>query len=262
MKSTGLRWRLIAPLFASCLTLAAQAQVNLPTLAYSQNFDALGSVSATWVDNSTLLGWYASVSNTTVGTVGPYTTAYSVGAGGGTSSSTLYALGTSGSSERALGGAPASTAVGLLGLRLINTSGSVVNDVQVKFDMEQWSDRGTAQVILSYQLFSPGGGNLSTLGGWTQLASIASPLPVNPTPVSGNGNTLGLVANIFGGVSSLNWQNGDELWLKWSLSKIAGANSTHGIDNLVVQVPEPGVMTLAGLAFVVGLAQRRFRARA
>ena len=258
MNQTFTRRKMVALAITSCLTLAAQAQVNLPTLSYSQNFDALGSVSATWTDNLTLPGWYASVSNTS-GTVGPYTTAYTVGSGGGTSSSTLYALGVASSIERALGGAPSSTALGLLGLRLINTSGSIFNDVQVKFDLEQWSDRGTAKVTLSYQLFAPGGGNLSTLGGWTELTSISSPLPVNVTPVSGIGNTTGLVPNVYGGVSALNWQNGDELWLKWTISKIAGNNSTHGIDNLVVQVPEPGVLLLAGLGIVLGWSQRRFR---
>ena len=235
------------------------AQVNLPSLLYSQTFDALGSASATWTDNSTLTGWYASVSNATTGAVGPYTTAYSVGAGGGTSSSTLYALGISGGGERALGGAPSSTALGLLGLRLVNTSGSAYNDVQVRFDLEQWSDRGTALVTLSYQLFAPGSGSLSTLGGWTQLTSIASPLPANGTPVSGIGNTTGLVPNVYGGVDSLNWQGGDELWLKWTISKIGGQNSTHGIDNLIVQVPEPGIVTLASLCCLVVWWRHRAR---
>lgn len=247
-------------LLGTGFSVSTLAQVNLPSLLYSQNFDALGSVSATWTDNATLTGWYASVSNATTGTVGPYTTAYSVGSGGGTSSSTLYALGASGSGERSLGGAPSSTALGLLGLRLVNTSGSAFDDVQIKFDMEQWSDRGTALVALSYQLFSPGGGNLSTLGGWTQLTSIASPLPANGTPVSGIGNTTGLVPNLYAGISSLNWQSGDELWLKWTISKIAGQNSTHGIDNLVVQVPEPGPAGLAGIGGLLWLCRRLLRA--
>jgi hypothetical protein len=249
--------RTILVLGLGVLAASVQAQINLPALSYSQNFDALGSASATWTDNSTINGWYASVSNATAGTVGPYTTAYSVGSGGGTSSSTLYALGIAASSERALGGAPSSTALGLLGMRLLNTSGGAFNDLQLKFDLEQWSDRGTANIGLSYQIFSPGGGNLGTLGGWTSLGSVASPLSVNATPVTGIGNTTGLLANNTFGLSSLNWQSGDELWFKWTISKISGQNSTHGIDNVVVAVPEPSVFALAGLGLLLGVNRLR-----
>ena len=135
---------------------------------------------------------------------------------GGTSSSTLYALGLTGDTERALGGAPSSTALGMLGMRLVNTSGGVFNNFQITFDLEQWSDRGTARVSLSYQIFSPGGGNLSTLGGWIDLGAVDSPLLQGPGPTfaTGIGNTTGLAANNRYGLSSLNWQNGDELWFK------------------------------------------------
>lgn len=253
------RWKLITLLAVTFTALGAQAQINLSTLSYSQNFNSLGSASGTWTDNSSLVGWYASVSNTAAGTVGPYTTAFTAGTGGGTSSSTLYALGLAGNTERALGGAPATTAVGLLGMRLVNTSGSTFNDILLKFDLEQWSDRGTAKIAMSYQIFSPGGGNLSTLTGWTDLTSASSPLPANGTPVSGIGNTTGLVADVYGGASSLGWQNGDELWVKWTISKIGGQNSTHGIDNVVVTVPEPGVLALGGLGLATLLGWRRLR---
>jgi len=230
--------------------LTAQAQINLPALSYSQNFDSLGSASATWTDNSTLTGWYAAV-NVTNTSVISYTTAYTASTGGGTSSSTLYALGASLSTERALGGAPSSSNWGMLGMRLVNTSGGLFDNLVIRFDMEQWSDRGTANVGLSYQIFAPGGGSLSTLSGWSELGVISSPLPVNGTPVSAIGNTTGLVANNSFAINSLGWQNGDELWFKWTITKVAGNNSAHGIDNVVVAVPEPSVLALVGLGLLL-----------
>ena len=178
-------------------------------------------------------------------------TATTVGAGGGTSSSILYNLGVSAAADRALGGAPASTRYSIIGLRLLNDTGSVLNDLQATYDVEQWSDRGTANVTLSYQIFSLGAGSLSTLTGWTTLLTTPSPLPTNPTPVSGVGNTTGLVAGLSPGIGSLGLANGDELWLRWEITKVGGNNSTHGIDNVVVAVPEPTTAALLGLGLLL-----------
>ena len=43
------------------------------------------------------------------------------------------------------------------------------------------------------------------------------------------------------------WQDGDGLRLKWTITGIAGQNSTHGIVNVMVSVPEPPAFALAGL---------------
>jgi serralysin len=241
------------------VTLPAPAQVSLSGLPHAQNFNTLGTASAAWTDNSTLLGWYAA--NNNAGTVTAYTGS-TVGSGGGTSSSVLYNLGTSSDTDRALGGAPASARYSILGLRLLNDTGSVFNDVSVQFDLEQWSDRGTATITMSYQTFGAGLGSLNTLTGWTTLTSTSSPLPTNLTPVSGIGNTTGLIAGITGGISALGLPAGDELWVRWEITKIGGANSTHGIDNVVVAVPEPTTAALAGIGLLLVCNRVRSRRKA
>ncbi len=236
----------------------AQAQVNLSTLSYSQDFTALGSASGTWSDNATLAGWYTANYDMAAGLVTPYT-AYTAGSGGGTSSSTLYSLGVSGSSERALGGAPASTRYSIIGLRLVNDTGSMFDGLEVRYDLEQWSDRGTATVKMSYQKFAPGTGSLSVLSGWTDMGSAVSPLPQNATPVTGIGNTTGLLAGVLGGASELGLLPNEELWIRWEITKIAGNNATHGIDNVLVSVPEPSsalLVVLGAFAFICRRAKR------
>jgi hypothetical protein len=249
-----------ATLWLTMLLLAgtAHAQINLSTLPGSQGFSGLGSAGGTWTDNSSLMGWYAA--NNNAGVVNSYT-AYSAGAGGGTSSSTLYALGVSGSSERALGAAPSTTRSTALGLRLVNDTGSLFDEIQVSYDLEQWSDRGTALITLSYQKFSPGTGSLAASSGWTALSATASPLPTSAVPATGLGNTTGLLSGLSSGISNLGLQAGEELWLRWDFTKTAGENCTHGIDNVVVSVPEPStaVLLVLGLFAVAraGISRRQ-----
>src|SRR5215469_7063765 len=53
---------LVVPAF---VPLSLSAQISLGAGHYSQNFDSLaGSGAASWVDNATLPGWYASKSTT------------------------------------------------------------------------------------------------------------------------------------------------------------------------------------------------------
>lgn len=253
MNSPVVRSKHLVVLACSCGALAVQGQINLSTLSYSQDFDTLGA-SGTWSDNVTLPGWHAA--NNNAGVVTPYA-AFSNTAGGGTSSGTLYSMATSSAdTDRALGGAPASARYTILGLRLVNDTGSVFDGVNVTYDLEQWSDRGTATVILSYQTFAAGAGSLLDLTGWTTLRSDNGPLPTNPTPANGIGNTTGLLAGLSAGIGSLGLQNGEELWLRWEITKLGGNNATHGIDNVTVVVPEPAVAGWGALA-LAGLWLRR-----
>jgi serralysin len=235
----------------------AHAQVNLSTIPYTQNFDSLGTSSLPWANNSTLAGWYAA--NNNAGTVTNYT-GYTVTGGGGTSASTLYSMGdTTTPTDRSLGGAPSSTQTTLLGLQLVNDTGSIFNDVQISYDLKQWNSVGTAAITLSYQIFTPGTGSLSVLTGWNFLSTTNSPITSNTPHVTGMGNTTGLIAGITSDITGLNLQPGDELWMRWSIAKGVGSNSPNGIDNVIVSVPEPSTSAFLGLGFLTLLGVARLR---
>jgi hypothetical protein len=236
--------------------LSAQAQVSLSGIPYPQDFDTLGS-SGSWVDDTTLPGWYAAYD--TSGTVTPHT-AYANTAGGGNNSSTLYSIGTSSSDpDRALGGAAASTRATLLGLRLVNDTGGVFDDLQVSFDLEQWTSKGNQTVTMSYQVFSAGTGSLTVLSGWDVLTTTESPVAsLGTSGSSQNGNLPeNRVAGITGGLGDLGLLPGDELWVRWRFEKLVGENAPHGIDNVVVAVPEPSSAALLGLGFLLLVGRLR-----
>ncbi len=247
----------------ACLLSAGQlsAQVNISSGGtYSENFDGLGSASATWADNTTLPGWYASLTNLTSGAVAPYTTAYVVSVGGGSgynNSSTLYAWGASGSSERALGGAPATTSQGMLGWRLANGGGSTLTNLMLSYYGEQWRrDNGTSTVAVSYQVFPTGGGSLATLGGWTAAPAslnFATMFTAAAGAIDGNGPTNRAWRSAT--LSGLNVPAGGELWFKWTLAKVTGNNLPEGIDDVRLAVnlgappvisPIPAITVMAG----------------
>ncbi len=230
---------ILASLIAVTNCVTAQVSVSSGNI-YTENFDGLGAGSATWADNSTLTGWYAAVTNVTTGVVGPYTTAYTASSGGSVSSSTLYALGASGSSERALGSPASTTSQGMLGWRLVNSGSTTVSNLTVVYDAEQWRRDGTAvsTISVSYQIFSAGGGSLNTLGGWLAAPSsltFSSVATGVATAIDGNYPTnraLWLTATLTG----LSLQPNQEIWLKWTLAKVNGNNLPQAIDNVRVAV--------------------------
>lgn len=261
-----MKMKQILPLMSALLlagTLSAQVSI-VPGSTYSENFSGLGTASGTWVDNTTLPGWYASLSNTTAGTVGPYTTAYTASAGGSTSSTTLYALGSSGSSERALGGFPNTVNFGLLGWRLVNSSDTLIDGLTLTYDGEQWRRDTTVDsyINVSYKVFAPGTGGLDSLEGWTAApASLTFTPPTTGTggAISGN-DDANRAAGLTATFTEINLQPGDEVWFKWTLFKISGGNIVMGIDdvvvdNIVTAVPEPGMLALlllGGLGLACG----------
>ncbi|HOX02678.1 MAG TPA: hypothetical protein P5555_04240 [Candidatus Paceibacterota bacterium] len=232
---------LVAALFAAIVPLSAQVSIA-PGTTHREDFSALGTSSGAWWDNFTLAGWYASVSNVTDGVVGPYTTAYTATAGASGNSSTLYSLGASGSSERALGGTPVTTRYGMLGLRLVNGGNSTITNLILSYDGEQWRRDATVNthIHVSYKIFPQGAvGGLDSLDGWTaapESLTFNAPTTGNAGALDGN-NPANRAAGLTAAFPGISVQPGDEIWFKWTLIKVSGGNIHVGIDNVTVSVP-------------------------
>jgi hypothetical protein len=238
-------WRLVS---------STQAQVIYSTTGstYSQNFDTLASsgASISWVNNSTLPGWFLYRQPAP----GTDITTYAAGTGSSGTGS-FYSFGVAGSAERALGGvgsggtyfgSPANGAVaGWIAVGFANNTGQTLKQFSVNYAGEQWRDGGvTAAQTMRFEY--GWGGSFTTVGAWTAPGSTfdwASPV-VSGSVGAVDGNTSGRVLGRGGVISGLNWAAGETLWLRWVEVNDPGNDHGLAIDDFsfVAAVPEPASM--------------------
>lgn len=219
--------------------LSATAQIAVSGAgSYSQDFNSLITTStATWADNSTIVGWYAKRSGTGTG----------IAANDGSSNSgNLYSYGTGTSTERALGtvGSGGATAGNFaIGAAFHNTSGSAVGNFSVTYTLEEWRIGGnpapTPQVVTFWYKTSSTAitdltPNVST--GWTAVTALDGSSPVNTAtaaPLDGNASpNFVTLTNI--AIPGLTLADGEYLMLKWDDPNQSGNDHGLAIDNVTV----------------------------
>ncbi len=227
-------------LMATSFLLAspASAQVSLSTIdtPYTQTFDTLpASGSATWTNNSTILGWYHARTGT--GTT-------IVANDGASNAGNLYSYGTGTTTDRALGSlGSGNAAVGNLfwGVRLQNNTGATITSLDIAYVGEQWRNgggTGLAQTVaFSYLVGSPAvSGTLAEF----QAAGVAVPALSFTSPVFSttaatlNGNLAPNRTALSFTISGLNIPNGTEVMLRWSDPDHASNDHGLAIDEFSV----------------------------
>jgi hypothetical protein len=226
---------------------------------FIESFDSLASTAGgAWTNDSTLAGW-SLFAQPAPGTA---ITTYNVGDGVSNAGS-FYSFGTTGSSDRALGGVgsggayfgtPLSGAVaGWIAVALTNNTGTTLDGFSVSFSGEQWRNGGNTSgqtMALQYGFGSTFASVASWLtpGGmfdWTSAVNTATAAAVN-------GNTTGLVAGRGGSVTTP-WSAGSTLWLRWIENNDVGNDHGLAIDNFaftagVAPVPLPASLPLLAAA--------------
>jgi hypothetical protein len=262
---------LLTFIIACLVTCTGVASVIITdSSTYTQNFDTLAAVgtNVTWLNDNTLPGWslFRQPAPGTAITTYTATRAFPTGSG-------FLSFGATGSSERALGGVgsntsyfggPASgTVAGWIAVSLVNQSGSRINSFSILYDGEQWLCGGntTPQTMaLEWGI----GSSFAPVSSWTAPGS-----PFNFTsPVHSNvgygvdGNAAGLVAGIGGTVNSVNWNNGETLWIRWIENNDVGEDHGLAVDNFrftATVVPEPSGLCIGVCGAACLLARRRLR---
>ncbi len=227
---------------------------SLLNFTYTQNFDSLASSGTghSWVNNSTIPGWYLSRTTYNAGT-------------GADSAVSAYSFGSAGSTDRALGSvAGATTPAGAIGygITFYNDTARAYPGFDVLFTGEQWRRTGNndpQRLQFGYKIGSSL--MISPLdAGFSSVASLDFVTPITGTPALAlDGN---LPANIEELAAALTFSQsldpGEYIMFTWV--DVGDPNADHGlaIDNLSIEIPEGD--TLPGL-IVVGLFATALRLR-
>ncbi|MCP9814689.1 ExeM/NucH family extracellular endonuclease [Synechococcus lacustris] len=219
--------------------------------SYSQDFNSLaasGTANA-WANDTTILGWhlFRQPANTPVA-IAAYKTDT-----GATNTGSFYSYGSTGSSERALGGlasastyfgSPASAAVaGWIALSLKNQSSSNISSLTIGFSGEQWRNGGNAEtqsMLMEYGY----GTNFSDVTTWNKPASsfknFTSPIATT-TAAAVDGNNAGKISSLGGNLdlTATPWTPESNLWLRWIDNNDAGNDHGLAIDDLSITTSTP-----------------------
>ncbi len=248
------KW-LLSWVFASIGANEVQAGILLTTGTYTQDFNILASTGTSSVLPPE---WLIAETDTNANST------YIAGTGSSTTGDT-YSFGSSGSSERALGGLRSGTLVPMFGASFTNNGASTLSSIAISYTGEQWrlgalnrADR------LDFQ-FSTNASSLTT-GTWTDINVLDFTGPVS------TGSTGALDGNlpmnrllVTGSLTSLDLSVGSTVWIRWQDFEATGSDDGLAIDDFsatgsFAAVPEPSSMLLLGVASSLA-AVRALRAK-
>ena len=227
---------------------------------YRQNFDALANTNTNFVSNTTLPGVYARFKLNSFGGEyesyyrysGPYARLGPDDGSEGPNRSTLtnngtahgpawYHFGTTGSSDRALGGIAGTSTLpgqGYVGIRLKNSSSKTIVNLEVEYAMEQWyNSRQTqaANVTVHYQRSKDAITSLFA-GSWAPIAALGVAAPSTATaiaPRDGNAATNRRVLRTT--LTNLNLKKDEEIMVRFGYTFDSGTNGNGlSIDDVVI----------------------------
>lgn len=228
-----------------------QGQIPLSSLlnfTYTQNFDSLASSGTghSWVNNSTIPGWYLSR--------GTYNAN-----DGGSSSVSAYSYGSSGSTERALGSVAGTGATTYFGVRFVNdTPTTIYPGFNLSFVGEQWrkANNGAAHRLeFGYKISSLPLTNPADTG-FSSVVELDFVSPVfgatTASALDGNlaGNRLLLEESV---VFNQLLEPGEEIMFRWADPDNPNADHGLAIDNLSIEIPEgDGLLSVMALLLTAG----------
>lgn len=195
------------------------------TGSYSQDFNTLAN---TGTSSSMPTGWYFDETGTSRNLT------YGTGAGTATTGNT-YSFGSSGSSDRALGGLRSGTLVPILGAAFQNATPGSIRQLEVTYIGEQWRRGSSSGDHLDFQ-YSIDATSLAD-GTWTDVDPLDFLAPITiGTGLSLDGNApanRAVVANV---ISGLSWSSGATLWVRWNdFPVLSGSNDGLAVDDFIVK---------------------------
>ena len=229
-------------------------QISISSLGepYTQDFNSLGASGTTFP-----LGW-AAIDDDDNSTL----TALIV-TDGGASSGNVYNVGSSSSTERALGSLASGSTQPFFGAQFINNTGQTITELNFSGVMEQWRSGANAVVEtlpFEYSLNATSLQNSSFT--WIAITGmdLVEKLTSTTTAAAVNGNLPANKTSISGNVTGLNIPNGATFWIRWKDSDNSGSDGLYAIDDfqLIANAPstDPTLTadptSLSGFTFTEG----------
>ncbi len=269
----NLKYLAVGALLASLLVLgrvSAQVNYSVAGSTYTQNFDSglpSTAVTLTWANNTTFAGWYVYQAAKDAAPVS-YRRTNSANSKG----IVLYQWRKPiSSSDGALGTRPYNaTGDTIMGLHLSNNTGSTLTEFTLGYTGEQWYQSKTASnnsVVVSYRI-----GNESNLDseGWTTIPLLEFNSIFEAGIAENLDGSLAVNQEVFAPitVSSISWDDGEDLWIRWFDSNDRNYDQGLGIDDVsftaisepshYTRIPEPSYYTVIfGLSILILTACRR-----
>ncbi|MGB4960491.1 MAG: hypothetical protein WBO36_13510, partial [Saprospiraceae bacterium] len=219
----------------SCsLSTFGQININSPTFTYPQDFNTLASTGT----SATLpAGWALSETGSGANTT------YSAGTGSGTGGDT-YSFGSSGSSERALGGLQTGTLIPTFGASFTNNSGGVITYITINYTGEQWRLGTTGREDrLDFQ-YSTTATSL-TDGTWIDANGLDFVAPVTgPSAGSLDGNLNVNRTPVSLTITGLSIANGATFWVRWVDINASNSDDGLAIDDFTLTLLTPPGVTI------------------
>jgi hypothetical protein len=203
-----------------------QISISAVNTPYNENFDSMG---ATTNYPTGWTGMRVAGSNT----IGATLTL--VMDNGTQNSGNVLNLGTTGSSERALGTLASGSTVPAFGASFKNNTGNTVTSLSITAMMEQWKSGSDAvaneTVSFSYSLDAT---SLNS-GTWTPVTdlNLNEILTTTAAATAVDGNLAANQKAISSTITGLTWANGSNLWIKWEDVNDFGSDGAYAIDNFV-----------------------------
>jgi hypothetical protein len=237
------------------------AAFNYSSIAstYTQDFDSLASSGTDheWTNDDTIKGWH--LFRVTAGNNNaPFPMTLYDSSNGSAGDGRFYSFGRD--TDRAIGaigngafGYPGDRATsvllnatsGWLAASFTNSTGVLLSQFTVAYDGEQWRDGGDneppyAQTMEFQYGFGP---DFSSVSSWTSPGGnfnfISPVFTTSAGPI--DGNSIGRVPNLGGTISSLDWQPGETLWLRWIERNDLGIDHGMAIDSFSFSAAPPAV---------------------
>jgi hypothetical protein len=249
--------------------VSAQVLMGSCNGTYSQNFNGIYIYKAgynSWTNNVSLLGWFASASNTAATVVGDASGATNIfSAAGVPNTGAFYCFTNTGMTDLAIGSILSGTPVNIAyGVSFTNDTGHALSNFVVSYTGEQWRNGGNTSpqpLAFFYKVDGVAITNadatntLST--GWTPVTSLNFVSPIaTATAAALDGNAAANRTALSASISGLVVLAGQGIFLRWLDINDAGNDHGLAIDDLTVTFETNNAAGATGPAIVTQPASK------